>query len=49
MSAFERTLKTHLVSYKETRLDALEMKGLRKIMRVSWTAKKTNEFLTKLE
>ena len=24
-------------------LDAFEMKGLRKILRVSWTAKKTNE------
>jgi len=30
---------------KETRLDALEMKGLRKILRVSWTAKKTNEWV----
>jgi len=29
----------------ETRLDALEMKGLRKILRVSWTAKKTNEWV----
>jgi len=28
---------------EETRFDALEMKGLRKILRVSWTAKKTNE------
>ena len=28
---------------KETRLDAFEMKELRKILRVSWTAKKTNE------
>ena len=26
---------------EETRLDAFEMKGLRKILRVSWTAKKT--------
>ena len=26
---------------KETRLDAFKMKGLRKILRVSWTAKKT--------
>ena len=25
---------------EETRLDAFEMKGLRKILRVSWTAKK---------
>jgi len=36
---------------KETRLDAFEMKGLRKILRVSWTAKKKqmSGFLTKLE
>jgi len=31
------------------RLDAFDMKGLRKILQVSWTAKKTNGFLTKLE
>ena len=30
---------------EETRLDAFEMKGLRKIIRVSWTAKKTNEWV----
>jgi len=30
---------------EETRLDALEMKGLRNILRVSWTAKKTNEWI----
>ena len=30
---------------QETRLDAFEMKGLRKILRVSWTAKKTNEWV----
>jgi len=30
---------------KETRLDAFEMKGLRKILRVSWTAKKTIEWV----
>ena len=30
---------------EETRLDTLEMKGLRKILRVSWTAKKTNEWV----
>jgi len=29
---------------EETRLDAFEMKGLR-ILRVSWTAKKTNEWV----
>ena len=27
------------------RLDAFEMKGLTKILRVSWTAKKTNEWV----
>jgi len=30
---------------EETRLDAFEMKGLRKIMRVSWTVKETNEWV----
>ena len=30
---------------EETRLEAFEMKGLRKILRVSWTAKKTNEWV----
>jgi len=35
------TLRTN----EETRLDAFEMKGLRKILRVSWTAKKTNEWV----
>ena len=30
---------------EETRLDAFEMKGLRKILRVSWTANKTNEWV----
>jgi len=30
---------------EEIRLDAFEMKGLRKILRVSWTAKKTNEWV----
>ena len=29
----------------ETRLDAFRMKGLRKILRISWTAKKTNEWV----
>jgi len=29
----------------KTRLDAFEIKGLRKILRVLWTAKKTNEWL----
>ena len=28
-----------------TRLDAFEMKGLRRMLRVSWTAKKTNEWV----
>jgi len=30
---------------EETRLDAFQMKGLRKILRVSWSAKKTNEWV----
>jgi len=30
---------------EETQLDAFEMKGLRKILRVSWTAKETNEWV----
>ena len=30
---------------EETRLDTFEMKGLRKMLRVSWTAKKTNEWV----
>jgi len=30
---------------EETRLDAFEMKRLRKILWVSWTAKKTNEWV----
>jgi len=30
---------------KETRLEAFVMKGLRKILRISWTAKKTNEWV----
>ena len=35
---------------EERHLDAFEMKGLRKIVRVSWTAKKQmSGFLTKLE
>jgi len=29
----------------ETRLDAFELKGLRKILQVSWTATKTNEWV----
>jgi len=33
------------IKNEETRLGALEMKGLRKILRVSWTAKKTNEWV----
>ena len=36
-----RTLKMN----EETRLDAFEMKGLRKILRVSWTTTKTNEWV----
>jgi len=30
---------------EETRIDVFNMKGLRKILRVSWTAKKTNEWV----
>ena len=30
---------------EETRLDAFEIKGLRKILRVSWTAMKTNQWV----
>jgi hypothetical protein len=30
---------------EETRINAFEMKGLRQILRVSWTAKKTNEWV----
>ena len=30
---------------EETRLDAFEMKGLRRILRFSWTARKTNEWV----
>jgi len=30
---------------EETRIEAFEMKGLRKILRVSWTAKKANEWV----
>jgi len=30
---------------EKARLDAFEMKKLRKILRVSWTAKKTNEWV----
>jgi len=32
---------------EEARLGALEMEGLRKILRVSWAAKKTNEWVLK--
>jgi len=34
-----------LIKNEERRLDAFEMKGLKKILRVSWTAKKTNEWV----
>ena len=40
-SCESRTLRKN----EETCLDAFEMKGLRKILRVSWTAKKTNEWV----
>ena len=38
-----KALNAILSSY--TRLDAFEMKGLRRMLRVSWTAKKTNEWV----
>jgi len=31
---------------EETRLDAFDTKGLRKILRISWTAKETNEWVS---
>jgi len=34
-----------LRKYEETHFDAFEMKRLGKILRVSWTAKKTNEWI----
>jgi len=34
-----------LPRFSANSLDAFEMKGLRKILRVSWTAKKTNEWV----
>jgi len=41
---------TYLLSWtlrkkEETRLDAFDVKGLRKILRVSWTTKKTNKWV----
>jgi len=30
---------------EKTRLDAFEIKGLRRMLRVSWAAKKTNEWV----
>ena len=35
----------HSGRMKKHGLEAFEMKGLRKILRVSWTAKKTNEWV----
>ena len=35
----------YVAKNEETRLDAFEMKGLRRMLRVSWTAKKTNEWV----
>ena len=35
----------HSKKNEETRLDAFEMEGLRKILQISWTAKKTNEWV----
>jgi len=41
---------TYLLSWtlrkkEETRLDSFDVKGLRKILRVSWTTKKTNKWV----
>jgi len=36
------SVSVHPISHY-SRLDAFDMKGLRKILRVSWTGKKTNE------
>jgi len=38
-------VKVGLRKNEETRVDAFEVKGLRKILRVSWTAKKTIEWV----
>jgi len=38
-------VKAGLRKNKETCLDSFEMKELRRILRVSWTAKKTNEWV----
>jgi len=35
----------HGVKRIKKRLDTFEMKGLRKILQVSWTIKKTNEWV----
>jgi len=35
----------YVAKNEETRLDAFEMKGLIRMLRVSWTAKKTNEWV----
>jgi len=40
-----RLRKLDTMKNEETRLEAFEMKGLRKILRVSLTAKKTNEWV----
>ena len=46
----EKSQHTDFKKNEETRLDAFEMKGLRRILRVSRTAKKLmSGFLTKLE
>jgi len=43
-ASLQKIWKSHSKN-EETRLEAFEMKGLRKILRVSWTAKKTNEWV----
>jgi len=35
----------YIIASEETRLEAFGMKGMRKILRVSWTAEKTNEWV----
>ena len=44
-----KTYRWTLRKNEETHLDAFEMKGLRKILCILWTARKTSGFLTKLE
>jgi len=45
MKALVWPVVTYAVKAGHSRIDAFEMKGLRKILQVSWTAKKTNELV----